>query len=427
VPPRSLRAIPIIGHDVTMRWPAILTLSASLGVLATLAFTLPASEAAPAAVLMDPREAEAALARATRDRQLAEGHAARLTGEAEAATEAAERTARAAAALAARIQQAEAEIAVAQARLTIARSQRAAVTARLAAKQEPTARLAAALQTAARRPLALSALQPGSLTDVVHLRAVLASTVPQIRARTASLRTELVRGRALEAEAGRAVKALRGSEASLRQRRGELAALEQQQRLASRTARGAALREGERALALAEEARDLDGLVGKLAEVAKLRRELAALPGPVLRPTDLSAALPPEPAGAPVALASAPPPGDFQLPVQGRTLIGFGTKRASGLASTGLMLAPAKDAQVVAPGRGRVSFANAYRGFGRIVIIEHEGGWTSLVTGLERIEVAVGDSVIGGSPLGRASGGAQPVTIELRRDGMPVNPLEYLR
>jgi septal ring factor EnvC (AmiA/AmiB activator) len=241
------------------------------------------------------------------------------------------------------------------------------------------------------------------------------------------LRTELDRGRALEAEAGRAVKALRGSDASLRQRRGELAALEQQQRLASRTARGAALREGERALALAEEARDLDGLVGKLAEVATLRRELAALPGPVLRPTDLAAALPPEPAGAPVALASAPPPADFQLPVQGRTLIGFGAKRASGLASTGLMLAPAKDAQVVAPGRGRVAFANAYRGFGRIVIIEHEGGWTSLVTGLERIEVAVGDSVIGGSPLGRASGGAQPVTIELRRDGKPVNPLEYVR
>jgi septal ring factor EnvC (AmiA/AmiB activator) len=275
--------------------------------------------------------------------------------------------------------------------------------------------------------MALSALQPGSLADVVHLRAVLASTVPQIRARTAALRTELDRGRALEAEAGRALAALRAGEAALRQRRSELAALEQQQRLASRTAQGAALREGERALALAEETRDLDGLVGKLGEVAALRRELAALPGPVLRPADLSAALLPDPVGVPAPLAAAPPPSDFQLPVQGRTLVGFGAKRASGLASTGLMLAPAKAAQVVAPGRGRVAFANAYRGFARIVIIEHEGGWTSLVTGLERVEVAVGDSVIAGSPLGRASGGAQPVTIELRRDGKPVNPLEYIR
>ncbi|TAD77889.1 MAG: metalloendopeptidase [Sphingomonadales bacterium] len=402
-----------------------LTLLATLGVSAMLAFALPATRAAPTSALLAPDEAQAALARATRESRLAEGRAARLTAEAEAATEAAQRTASEAAALAARIQQAEAEIEVARARLTIAKGQRANLTARLAAKQEPTARLTAALQTVARRPLALSALQPGSLKDVVHVRAVLDGAVPQIAARTASLKRDLDRGRALERQAARAVEQLRGSESALRQRRSQLAALEQQQRLASRNARGAALREGERALALAEEARDLDGLVDKLGEVAALRRELAALPGPVLRPKDLAAALPPAPAMAPSP--SAPPPTDFQLPVQGRTLIGFGAKRESGLASTGLTLAPARDAQVVAPARGRVAFAGAYRGFGRIVIIEHADGWTSLVTGLDRVDVAVGDSVIGGSPVGQASGGAVPVTIELRRDGEPVNPLQYLR
>ena len=187
------------------------------------------------------------------------------------------------AALAARIQQAEAEIEVARARHAIIRSQRAALTTRLAKKQEPTARLAAALQTAARRPLVLSALQPGSLKDVVHVRAVLDSAVPQIRARTAALRSDLERGRALEAQAARALDALRDNEGTLRERRQSLAALENQQRLASRAARGAALREAERALGLAEEARDLDGLVDRLDEVAALRRELAALPGPVLR------------------------------------------------------------------------------------------------------------------------------------------------
>lgn len=408
-----------------MRAAGIIVALAILGVGGALALALPGTQAAPAAALLDPNDAQAALARATRESRLAEARAARLGSEAEAATEAAQRTGSEAAALAARIQQAEADIEIARARLTIAKDQRAAVTARLAAKQEPTARLAAALQTAARRPLALSALQPGSLKDVVHLRAVLASAVPQIRKRTASLRSELDRGRALEAQAGRALGQLRDGETALRQRRSELAALEQQQRIASRTAKGAALREAERALALGEEARDLDGLVEKLGEVASLRRELAALPGPVLRPTDLSAALPAEPAPAPSA--SALPPRDFQLPVQGRTLVGFGAKRESGLASTGLTLAPVKGAQVVAAARGRVAFAGAYRGFGRIVIIEHEGGWTSLVTGLERADVAVGDTVIGGSPVGLASGGAQPVTIELRRDGRPVNPLQYLR
>ncbi len=403
----------------------ILAAFAVVGTGAALTLALPASDAAPATALIDPAEAEAALARATREGKLADARAQKLTAAAEAATEAAQKTASEAAALAARIQQAEAGIEAARARLAIAKDKRARLTARLAAKQEPTARLAAALQTAARRPLALAALQPGSLEDVVHVRAVMASAVPQIRARTASLRADLDRGRALEAQASAAVEQLRSGESALLQRRSQLAALEQQQRLASRTTQAAALREAERALALAEEARDLDGLVGKLGEVAMLRDELAALPGPVLRPADLAAPLPPEPAPAPSA--SAPPPSDFQLPVQGRTLVGFGAKRESGLASTGLTLAPARQAQVVAPARGRVAFAGAYRGFGRIVIIEHAGGWTSLVTGLERVDVAVGDAVIGGSPVGRAAGGASPVTIELRRDGKPVNPLQYLR
>lgn len=409
-----------------MNRPVLISVAA-VGLCAALVAALPMSRAQTVVQLIEPDEAEAALVRATRESQRAEARAARLSSEAQNATEAAQRTASEAAALAARIQQAEADIEAARARYSIARAERTALTALLAQKQAPTVRLTAALQTAARRPMALSALQPGSLKDVVYVRAVLDSAVPQIRARTAALRSEVDRGRALESQAARALDQLREGEGALRQRRQSLAALENQQRLASRAARGAALREGERALALAEEARDLDGLVDRLDEVAALRRELAALPGPVLRPADLAAPLAAAPTGAPLPAASAPPPRDFQLPVQGRTLIGFGAKRDSGLASTGLTLAPVAGAQVVAPARGRIAFAGAYRGFGRIIIIEHDGGWTSLVTGLERVDAAVGDIVIGGSPIGVADGGTQPVTIELRRDGMPVNPLQFLR
>jgi septal ring factor EnvC (AmiA/AmiB activator) len=89
------------------------------------------------------------------------------------------------------------------------------------------------------------------------------------------------------------------------------------------------------------------------------------------------------------------------------------------------------NAQVVAPAKGRVVFAGPYRGFGQIVIIEHTRGWTSLVTGMSAALVEVGDDLVAGSPLGRAiganpSGGAMPLTLELRRAGKPVNPLEFL-
>jgi septal ring factor EnvC (AmiA/AmiB activator) len=123
-------------------------------------------------------------------------------------------------------------------------------------------------------------------------------------------------------------------------------------------------------------------------------------------------------------------PSGFQLPVEGRTLTGFGELRASGLRSKGLTLGPAPGAQVVAPADGRIAFAGPYEGFGRIVIIEHPGGWSSLVTGLARIDAAVGEDVIGGAPLGVAGGSAGDATvvgIELREQGEPVNPLDYLQ
>ncbi len=265
-----------------MTRPVILALL-TVAACAALVVALPESRARTDVLLIAPDDAEARLARAARESRRAEQRVARLTREAEAATEAAERVAAETAALAAQIQQTEADIEVARAQLTITRAERAELTARLAEQQEPTARLAAALQTASRRPLALSALQPGSLKEVVYVRAVLDSAVPQIRARTANLRAELDKGRMLEAEAAAALESLRDGEQALRQRRAQLAALENRQRVASRTARGAAVREAERALALAEEARDLDGLVARLDDIAALRRELAALPGPVLR------------------------------------------------------------------------------------------------------------------------------------------------
>lgn len=410
-------------------------LSALCGVLALVPVTFAQRDVG----LLDPGEAQAQLERATREGQRAEARAARLGREAEAVTEVADKTAREIAALAARIQGAEADIAVARARYSLAQTDRAALSERLAVRQQPLVRLTGALQTTARRPLALSALQPGSLKDLVYVRAVLNSAVPEIRRRTSALRSELEEGRRLERQAGSALEELRSSEQDLRSRREELAALETQQRIASRDARAVASREAERALALAEDARDLNGLIEQIDAAGALRRELAALPGPVPRPRGLAAsdsagastpgASEPEPPDSvePALVAeNSPPPAGYQLPVQGRTVTGFGEMRESGLRSTGLAIVPAPDAQVVAPASGRIAFAGPYRGYDRIVILEHAGGWTSLITGLARVDVQVGEQVIGGSPLGVAARQEPSVTLELRRGGNPINPLQFM-
>ncbi|MBA3054230.1 MAG: peptidoglycan DD-metalloendopeptidase family protein, partial [Sphingomonadales bacterium] len=84
-------------------------------------------------------------------------------------------------------------------------------------------------------------------------------------------------------------------------------------------------------------------------------------------------------------------------------------------------------AQAIAPGPGRVAFAGPYRGFGQIAIIDHGDGWTSLVTGLARLDVRVGQNLVAGSPLGRAGPGRPVIGLELRREGEPVNPLDFAK
>ncbi|MGX7896107.1 murein hydrolase activator EnvC family protein [Tsuneonella sp. HG222] len=405
------------------RAPALLALLPLLLVGAT-------GSAAVAPAFDDPAATREALRSALAERTAAEARSRRLDAEAARATEAAERTRREAAALAARVQQAEAGIAAAEARIALVDRERAKLREALGREQGPLVRLTAALQQFSRRPVALSVLRPGSVRDVVYTRALLSSAVPAVQSRTAGVRGQLARGRALRGQAIAAARVLREEQANFGTRSKQLAALETRQRLASREASGSAAREAERALALAEEARDLDSLVGRLDRAGGLRRRLAALPGPVLRPPQPELAdRAPEPASeqaaARAAAAGGPPPSPYILPVTGRTVIGFGTPTGSGL-SGGLTLAPRAGAQVVAPAAGRVAFAGPFRGYGRIVIIEHEGGWASLVTGLARADVEVGEALVGGAPLGVAGQGRPTVSLELRRGGEPVNPLQFV-
>jgi len=373
----------------------------------------------------DPEATRSALRQALLERRAAEARSVNLERQARAARDAADRTAQETAALAARIQQAEAGISAAEARGALVERERALLREALGRQQQPVVRLTAALEQFSRRPIALAVLRPGSVQQVVYLRAMLATAVPQVQARTAGLRAQLARSRQLRDEARQAAQILRSEQNSLAQRRTELAALETRERLASRQASGTADREAERALALGEQARDLGSLVGELDRASSLRERLAALPGPLLRPERPQDAVAAAPEAAPAAVHAEGAPKPYLLPVTGRTLTGFGVPGPAG-PSQGVTLAPRAGAQVVAPAAGRVAFAGPYRGYGQIAIIEHPGGWTSLVTGLARLDVRVGDQLVAGAPLGVAAPTNPSVMLELRRGGEPVNPLRFV-
>ena len=55
------------------------------------------------------------------------------------------------------------------------------------------------------------------------------------------------------------------------------------------------------------------------------------------------------------------------------------------------------------------------------MIIDHGQGWTTLITGLHRVTAQVGDSVRQGDPVAITGPGRPTITIELRRNGRPVD------
>ncbi|MEH3045654.1 murein hydrolase activator EnvC family protein [Sphingomonas adhaesiva] len=353
------------------------------------AIALAATGAALAAATGDDlRRAKAAVLAAQRQ-------ARAFDARADAATDPAERARWQERAVAARVAAAEAEIAAGRTRATLIGALLGEQRRALATQQAPVADALGSLATLARRPALVTLVRPGSVGDLVHVQAVLGTTLPALRARTATLRAQLARTRTLQDSAEVAARALEDGRGRLVEAREQLAALD-----------GAAEAGDERALALGEAARDAGERVARIGGEQAVLGDVIALPGP--------------PAAA-AAVASGQPPA-YRLPVAGRLVTGLGEVSGDGVRARGLTFAVTSGAAAVAPAAGRIGYARPFRSYGGVVIIDHGAGWTTLVTGLGALAVRPGQVVAAGAPIGRAAvnDGAQ-VTVELRRQGRPMD------
>ncbi len=320
-------------------------------------------------------------------------------------------------ALGAKIQQAQADIVAATARIALVDRLLVDQQRTLAVQQGPIARLVAAICSLALRPSSVAVMQPGSVADLVHVRAVLGSTLPLVQARTAGLRGELDRNRRLRADAALAAQSLTDGRRRLETNRLALARLETEHRLKSQSLSRGALAESDRAIGLGERARDLVDQMRTTTDAATTGAALAKLAGPLPRPV--------QPGDAPASalswsIASAP----WKLPVTGKLVTGFGEVSDAGVTSRGLTFAVTGGADVAAPAAGKVVYAGPFRGYGNVVIIDHGGGWTTLVSGLGALAVKLNDPVAQGAAIGTAqSGDDRRITVELRRKGRAVDPV----
>jgi septal ring factor EnvC (AmiA/AmiB activator) len=135
-----------------------------------------------------------------------------------------------------------------------------------------------------------------------------------------------------------------------------------------------------------------------------------------------------------VSLPIAPFRGDLPWPSRGRVTAAFGKQRASrfgtSIVRNGITIAAAEGRAVGAVHEGTVAFAGPFTGYGDLVIIDHGGESYSLYGHLDGVTVQKGDwverqrqlGVVGRTPVGAAA-----LYFELRIDGRPVDPLQWLK
>jgi murein hydrolase activator len=347
---------------------------------------------------------QAALREAKAKAAVAEQRSEALRQEASYATEATDRLIAQRAVLGAEMDAATAQIAAANARIAIIGQRQVQQRSQLGMRSEPILRLNAALQQMTGRPTALLMAQPGSRRDYIHLRAVMATVEPIIRARTAALRGQIAAQKELRGQELLALKSLADARTKLSERRTALAALEGDSRSKAGALSADAAVEFEQAIAQGERARDLVASIDTSRMSGEKAQSLAALEGPVLR--------------EPVTGQTAPTGNKaYNLPVDGKLVFGFNELNSTGYRERGVRLALSPSASVRAPAAGRIRFAGTYRSYGQIVIIEHGGGWTTLITNLASLSVAEGASVLQGTVLGKTRVDQPEITLELRRKG----------
>ncbi len=121
--------------------------------------------------------------------------------------------------------------------------------------------------------------------------------------------------------------------------------------------------------------------------------------------------------------------GQFPWPVNGRIDHRFGSIRTGDVQWQGVVLAAESGTEIHSIHHGRVVFADYMRGYGLLVIVDHEDGYMTLYGHNQSLFVEPGDWVAPGEQLalvGNTGGLSEPgLYFEIRQNGRPVNPANW--
>ena len=320
---------------------------------------------------------------------------------------------------------------------------------RLARQRGQLAGILVALQRVARYPPEALITQPMPPGDTVRSAILLRAVVPQIEQRAARLRDDLESLAKARRDIAEKKFQLSSVTTGLEEERQRLAVLFGQKTALKHRMSAKQRAETRRLKSLAGEAATLRELLNKLNKRPRRPKRSAKktetaepdeAPAPGLPASSAASLAQPRAVpgtveqivGLPAGLTGAPitsQRGKLVLPAVGRIILRYGQRTKTGLKRKGITFETRPGAQVVAPYEGRVVYADKFRKYGELLIIEHGEGYHSLLSGLARIDSMMGQWVVAGEPvgvMGRPSRQKPQLYVELRRHGQPINPLPWL-
>ncbi len=289
-------------------------------------------------------------------------------------------------------------------------------------KAAQTAALGALMRISRQPPQALIATS-ATIDDAIRTSLLLRTTASLLDEQASLLGAELADLNALHRRIASQRMELDGAATGLADERRRLAALHASAQARRRQAGEVQALAAQRVARLAAEADSLHALFSTLA--------LQAPAPPTKKPTGEE----PTASGAADELSALPPNrlfsaarGSLALPARGR-LVGLFGQGEGGRLNKGLTIETRDGAQVVTPYDGEVVYAGQFLGYGRLLIIDHGEGYHTLLAGFSRIDSIQGQWLLAGEPVGVMGVGLtgyKVLYVELRHDGVAINPLPWL-
>ena len=323
--------------------------------------------------------------------------------------------------------------------------------ASLNARRSLLSEVLAALQMMGKNPPPALLVTPQDALISVRSAILLGSVVPEIRSETKILSDELSQLRQLSMEISTQRAQLKNdlkTEASEEQ---SISALIEEKKKRSRLARVRLADQGVEAAKLAARATNLTNLIDKLeteinavrqatkaAKKADLdlksrqKKRIADARQEVSRPdfSDTSRISP--------AVNFVDAKGHLIKPVNGVEIRKFGAIDELGEPSPSIAIATRINARVISPADGWVVYSGPFRSYGQLIILNVGSNYHIVLSGMEKVEVGLGQFVLVGEPIGimgsRRIASASTIDVELtrpvlaiefRKKGEPINPAHW--